>query len=575
MLRKQAEKRDMPEPAPPLQPKPQQKKKAETDSEKEEKRKIEALPKPKIPEAKVPPPEKEQKVMEKIAEAYKTSGFAAKEVITVPNSSDDDFVEVKSKRTVRAERKAARSRSSSRTRSTSTKSSTTPTSTNKRKQEVLTPRRRGPKYSKMLDINFLQSAHPSGKRNKWSGWHIAFYFYKTQGWISQENLNYFTAYPGAAKHWMERLPLKLYDNGCKWLRLQKEKGTLPRIPPTTSITGDTVATPHPSLNMKTMPASLPLKIDQNKKQDAPKEAQSEIIPVPIEAGKWEDLERHVEDIDKNWIKVSLKADTTDGTKVSDFKIGSEELMSELRDRVTKILGVEVVLYKDTTLLVHGKVTGPANQIVGLDTITIKAYKKMLSNKDPIGHKIPLTIIVGGKSLDEYVLPDETIEEIKERISAKLSTLKENLKLKWQLMEMDESKTVKNYQIGPHSRIYAIISKPKAKETIAESSKPIKETMLPDSPNMSEMEWEDCDDTILLNIGHGEIRSDYKVPLDAQPYDVIKKYARDVRNDVYLKDFDLYKGHFKLSNHMDFSQMMAEKHVMPGDKLTIAPTEPLS
>jgi hypothetical protein len=459
-FRKEAEKRDRDPPAPPIEQGKQQKKnrKEEEDSEERKKKKIEALPKPEIPKPNSADDQEVEKVKEAIAKTYEESGHAAKGV-NVRDDSNDGFTVVENKK--KAQNKKGNGENATPSQTQNKNRSITPPPKQrdeKRKsgertpQRERTPRRRKPsKFAKTLDLNTLQSNVPTGKRNRWNGWQVAYYFYKTQDWLTWENLNYFAAYPGAAKYWMDRLPNDVYDNAGKWLKNQKDKGTLLRTPLTTSICGDIVATPHQSLKMENMPPSLPLRTE-GKEKDTLQEDPSIIVPAAIEEQKWEILRSHAMDVKKEYTTIILQGDTTAGIKVSEFNIGNQELSSELRDRIESYVGLEIVLEKDHLPLSQGYVTGSANQIGIQDTITIKAYKKQPTKEELLGHQLPLTIYVGTNTITEYVRYREQIGEIKQRIAAKINMNPSDFQLRRHNYPLEEESTVKEHELSSASRI---------------------------------------------------------------------------------------------------------------------------
>src|SRR6185312_6714757 len=201
-----------------------------------------------------------------LTKTYTNSGYAAKGIKPIATESSEEdangiFQEVKSKRQLQKERRQ-KAKSPSPTPPTNARTNTPPPSNKRTAAQATTPKRRQKtsKIPKTVDLKYMQSYKATGKRTTWHPWLVASRISKLMGWFSQENLNYFAAYPYVAQDWMDKLPKEIYDRSTQSLRMDKQRGIhIPEIPDHMSILENhsITATPHDSLTMANLPPSLP------------------------------------------------------------------------------------------------------------------------------------------------------------------------------------------------------------------------------------------------------------------------------------------------------------------------------
>jgi len=589
--RKNAERRDKLDPAPPIKqtrtPEKEKGKQKEDKptSENEEPEKmrdelntildtyieeLSSLPPAEIPPAKTLIKNSTKKVEEQLAKAYVNSGFAAKDTtFTVTESSNSNFKEVKSKRQLQKEKKKQAGSSTSPKSPPPVSRNTTPPPSNKRSAtQARTPTRRQntSKIPKVYDTKYMQSYKPTGKRSTWHPWLVANRIAKTMGWFTQENLNYFAAYPNVAQDWLDRIPKEVYDHITKALRMDKLRGIhIPAIPDQKSMLENhkIVATPHASLNKANLPPSLSrvIQVEYNSLMNPP--YIPSIMPeIPITAEQWERLAQHKPDTTKYPVKITIKANTVEGDKVSAFFISGEELATDLRDRLSAMLGVDIVPHKDENPLSYATLVGKYNQIKEGDEISIKAYNKIFPPKEnkALGPKFSIFVMDGKtNSFSEYMYPNEKLGDFKKRIAERIETSIEDFTISWRETIVDKDKSPKDYEIGSNARIH-LRHTPQAPEQAAESSM--------STQKGSNMEWEDVEDTVKLTLEGGE----YQFPLDTTPKEILSKYAVFTKNELYASIYALYSDSYKLPMNSTLGELLTQNFIREGDILIIGPEQ---
>src|SRR6185312_2729568 len=228
----------------------------------------------------------------------------------------------------------------------------------------------------------------------------------------------------------------------------------------------------------------------------------------------------------------------EGTKVSEFIVGKDELVTDLRDRIKGIVGLDSVIYKGSEPLKYALVTGPVNKVQEGDTITVRTYKARETEESLYGHKVSIMAIAGANSFSEYIRYREPIEALKQRIAATLRTNPEQIELWKRTIQLEDGKTAEEYQIGSGCRVTVKAKEAQMEEVIAESSNAHK-TQQAEPQHLIDMDWEEMEQTIMVDVGAGSIRTTYHVPYEATPQHVIYRYAKDVQNDLYLNGYALY------------------------------------
>ena len=589
--RKAAERRDKLDPAPPIkQAKTPEKNKGkakedkqaseneETDKAQDElstlidtyMEEISTLPPAEIPPAKHPSTNPTKKVIAQLSKAYVNSGFAAKDAeITVAESAGANFEEVKSKKQRQRERKkSVELTTGSKSPQPNPRTTTPPPSSKRTAAQAITPKRRqvASKIPKTYDLKYMQSYKPTGKRSAWHPWLVANRIAKTMGWFSQENLNYFAAYPIIAQDWLNRLPKEVYDHITNGLRMDKQRGIkIPTVPNQKSMHENhkITATPHASLITDNLPPSLPrvIQVEYNSFMSAPY-IPSIIQEIPISVESWQRLVQHKQDTVKYTVKVTIRANTVEGDKVSDFLVSNRELATDLRDRLSALLGMDVIPHKDNEPLKHAILDGTCNNVKEGDEISIKAFNKIFPPKEnkALGPKFSI-LIMNGKtnSFSEYMHPNEKLGDFKKRIAEQINTPSEDFTISWRGSIVDEDKTPKDYEIKSNARIYLRFT-PQAPEQIAESSTSTQER--------SNMEWVDVENTVKLTMEGGE----YNFPLDITPWEILCKYAIHTKNDLYASTYAIYNNHSRLPQNTTIGELITHNFIREGDTLSIGPEE---
>src|SRR6185437_5486867 len=136
--------------------------------------------------------------------------------------------------------------------------------------------------------------------------------------------------------------------------------------------------------------------------------------------------------------------------------------------------------------------------------------------------------------------------------------------------MEEDKTVGDYGLGSGSRIHVKLRP--IETTEEDTAEPSKPTQQQENPFfVEEMDWEQEEMIVELIVRAGAVKTTYNVPLKANSWQLIQRYASDIKNEIYADgNYALYKDTYQLPYEALFLDLVDQKIISQGDRLVIAP-----